>query len=191
MIGMTDVSSTRTLGVICMLVLGGWGTALAQTRAGLPAPILAEADTVYGQVGDWFVLRGIDGTAIDFDDLRGRPLFINFWATWCPPCIREMPTIVDLMHSVGEYVTVLLISVDNDDRDVQRYLRKHGLSVPVYFRDWQPGQSTFPARMIPATFVVDAEGSIIYQHHGAADWSAAAFRAKLDEWTARGSTSRL
>ena len=156
----------------------------AQDRIELHTPTALHPDSVFGQVGAWFSVRNLDGQVVQFADLNGRLLFVNFWATWCAPCVAEMPTILELMKAVGDEVGVLLISVDEEERDVRRFLKKHKLTAPVFFRGWPPGESTFPAPKIPATFIVDREGRIVYQHHGAANWNEENFLQQLVHWAA-------
>ena len=152
----------------------------AQATNGLPRPGEILADTTFGRIGSWFTLRTSDGEEIQYPEFRDRVLFVNFWATWCAPCVQEMPTIVDLADSMKEVdVEFLLVSIDDDERLVRRFVRKHNLSERVYLRGWDAGASTFTAGIVPATFIVAKDGTIAYQHHGAADWNTDSIRRFL------------
>ncbi len=152
----------------------------AQAANGLPPPGEILADTTFGRIGSWFTLRTPDGEEIQASEFRERVLFVNFWATWCAPCVQELPTIVDLADSMKEVeVEFLLVSIDDDERLVRRFVRKHDLSGRVYLRGWDAGASTFTAGIVPATFIVTKDGTIAYQHHGAADWNTDSIRRFL------------
>jgi thiol-disulfide isomerase/thioredoxin len=156
--------------------------ASAQGQSSLSIPSEVRADSVYGRVGEWFVLRDLEGSALPFSNLQGRVLFVNFWATWCAPCVEEMPTISILAESLRDTdVEFLLISIDDFQRDVRRFVSRQQLTVPVYLRGWKPGESVFAGDMVPATFIVNKEGKIAYQHHGAADWNTESIRRFLTE----------
>lgn len=164
------------------LLAASAGPAKAQVEGVLAEPGDLAADTMHGRIGDWFALRTLDGDEVPYDAFAGRVLFVNFWATWCAPCVEEMPTIVELARSLeGSDVAFLLVSIDEDERAARRFAEEKGLSRFVYFRGWEPWTSTFKAGIVPATFVVDRHGSIVYQHHGAADWNTERIRRFLRE----------
>jgi thiol-disulfide isomerase/thioredoxin len=159
-----------------------WQVTFAQDIGELSMPGPIQPDMVYGEVGDWFVLRDLDETILPDSVLADRILFVNFWATWCGPCVQEMPTIVQLAEVIGDSsVAFLLISIDDSERAVRQFGKKHGLPVPLYLRGWKPGESTFVAGIVPATFIVNKNREIVYQHHGAADWNTDAIRLYLRE----------
>lgn len=173
--------SFQHLAVLVLLYLSSVPyAAVAQSASPLPGPGEIQENLEHGQIGDWFTLRTLEGDVIPFPDLSGRVLFVNFWATWCAPCVQEMPTIVELVESLGDVeVTFLLISVDENVRDVRRFVSAHDMDRFVFMRGWEPGESIFPAGIVPATFVVDRRGTITYQHHGAADWNSDSIRRLL------------
>ena len=174
------------LAALCLLLTAAGQTAAAQQGGPLSPPGDTRPDAVHGRLGDWFAVRDLEGRVLRLPDLHGRVLFVNFWATWCGPCIEEMPSIEALAGTLGEAdVAFLLISIDEEARDVRRFVKRHALSLPVYFQGWAPGESTFQAGLIPATFIVSRAGEIRYQHHGAADWNTEAVRGLLTELTQR------
>lgn len=159
--------------------------ASAQENA-LSLPSDVRPDTVYGHLGDWFVVHDLEGETKSLPDFRNRVLFVNFWATWCAPCVEEMPAIDALADTLDDSdVEFLIISIDEKERDVRRFLQKHAWSVPVYMPGWPPGASTFTAGIVPATFIVNKEGAIAYQHHGAANWNTESIRRFLWEQARR------
>jgi len=179
---MRGLSWRIVLTMLGLLLMAASQITFAQAQDALSSPSEVRPDTVYGRVGDWFVLRDLGGETMPFANFSNRVLFVNFWATWCSPCVEEMPTIIELVDAVGDGdVAFLLISIDDDERTVRRFVKKHKLSAPVYLRGWQPGESTFAAGIVPATFIVGKGGEIAYQHHGAADWNTEPLRRFLRE----------
>lgn len=125
--------------------------------------------TAYGEA-DWdWSFTSLDGQPAKLGDLQGKVLFINFWATWCGPCMAEMPAIQKLHEALqGERVAVLLLS-DEDADTVRKFAEKREYDLPFYLYTGQP-PGPFRTRGIPATFVVAPEGEIVYKHTGAAQW---------------------
>ena len=168
---MSEVQRLIALFAVLMgiLALPAW----AQQKVSLPTPGLTLPDTSLGQVRYDLVMREMDGSEVRFEEFRDRVLFVNFWATWCIPCIHELPSIERLKESLeGQPVEFLLVSIDDDRRDVRKFLRKHETSLPVYMRAWKPGESTFMGVAIPTTYLVRPGGEMAYRHTGAADWSS-------------------
>jgi thiol-disulfide isomerase/thioredoxin len=125
--------------------------------------------TVYGEADpDWSV-QSLDGDPVSMAELEGKVVFLNLWATWCMPCVAEMPSIQELHRSLeGEEVAFLLVS-DEDAETVRGLLEEEGLDLPVYLRTGDlPAE--FASRGIPATFIIDPEGTIVYRHVGSAKW---------------------
>ena len=174
-----------TLPMLGLLLMVVWQETSAQ-ESSLSSPGAVQPDTVYGSVGAWFVLRNQEGETLPFGHFKDQVLFVNFWSTWCAPCVEELPTIVELTDALGDSeVVFLLISIDDDERAVHQFVRKHPLPVPVYFRGWPAGESTFTGGMVPATFIISREGEIAYQHHGAANWNTEPIRRFLRELAQR------
>ena len=115
-----------------------------------------------------------EGQAIDVTvDLKGKVLFINFWATWCPPCIAEMPSIEKLYGNFkdNENVVFILVDADNDPQKSHAFMEKNGWSLPVYF----PGgniPSDYYTGTLPTTVIVNKNGSITYKNTGTADYGS-------------------
>jgi thiol-disulfide isomerase/thioredoxin len=134
---------------------------------GFPDPanprVLGQADP------DWRV-RGLDGTTYRFADFNDRVVFVNLWATWCGPCIQEMPSIARLYESLGEDRVAFLIVSDEDEGTVRKFVERRQYPFPVYVQHSRPPR-VFHSRGIPATFVVDRQGRVVFRHLGPADWS--------------------
>ncbi len=118
-----------------------------------------------------FRLRSLAGGEGDLAALRGRVVLVNFWATWCPPCVQEMPSLERLHRTLGpEGLVVLGVSVDEDEKAVRDFVARVAVTFPI-LRD--PGAHTAAAYRTtgyPETFVVGADGSLLRSFIGPAEW---------------------
>jgi peroxiredoxin len=125
----------------------------------------------YGQSGEKapdFSLTGMDGSSISLEEIKGNVIFINFWATWCPPCRQEIPGFIELYEKYKEDGMVILgVSLDRGGPNVvKEFMQEYSISYPMamatqeFYEAYQPGQ------YIPTTFVVDRQGNIRDKHVG-------------------------
>jgi len=126
---------------------------------------------------DWEV-EDLEGNRIKMDQFFGRPVFINFWATWCPPCIAEMPSIQRLYDIYGDKVTFVLASHE-EAKELSAFLKKKEYTLPVYVIDEEVPE-VFYSRSIPATFLISAQGKIVMKKQGAAKWDGKRVKQLLD-----------
>jgi thiol-disulfide isomerase/thioredoxin len=128
----------------------------------------------------------LTGETVRLADFRGRPVLINLWATWCGPCVREMPSLDRLQAKLGETgFTILAISQDREGaRVVDPFLDKLGLSALKAYLD-PKGQvgTAFSVRGLPTSILVDREGSMVGRLEGAAEWDARAMIEELQRQT--------
>ncbi|MCX2720135.1 TlpA family protein disulfide reductase [Lentiprolixibacter aurantiacus] len=123
-------------------------------------------------------LKGLKGDIIHGDELQGQVVLINFWASWCPPCVAEMPSLDKLHEEFGDRVRFLFIARDQKDK-VVGYLEKNNFRFPVYFESGLTPTGIY-ATGLPTTFVLDRAGRIVVAHTGAANWYAEDTRKLLD-----------
>lgn len=121
-------------------------------------------------------LSDTKGQVINTADQNGKVIFINFWATWCPPCIAEMPSIQSLYDHFKDNpeVSFLLIDVDNDPQKSVEFMNKRGWTLPVYFPAGNIPSSYFTGTL-PTTVILDKAGNIAFKHSGTADYSSKKF----------------
>ena len=117
-------------------------------------------------------LRSLAGGTVDLAAMRGQVVLLNFWATWCPPCVEEMPSLERLHRALGpEGLVVLGVNVDEDDKAVRDFLPKVNVTFPT-LRD--PGAPVASRRYrttgYPETFLVDRQGRIVKIFIGPAEW---------------------
>ncbi|WP_121965468.1 TlpA disulfide reductase family protein [Myroides sp. N17-2] len=119
------------------------------------------------------------GEVFDFDRVKGKVVIINFWATWCPPCIAEKPSFQELYDDYKNKVVFLFITTDEPDK-VKAFKEKNKSTLPIYYQ-----KSAAPAVLfsesIPASYVIDKKGNIVVRKFRAADWNSSKFRVSLDE----------
>ncbi|WP_165234498.1 TlpA family protein disulfide reductase [Aquisphaera insulae] len=133
-------------------------------------PELAEA--VVDRPADFkWSLRDLDGKPVDLASFRGRTVFLNIWATWCPPCVSEMPSIAELASRdriKEQNIAFLCISVDRDIDKVRDFVRDKKWPMTIlHATDMPPSYET---EAIPATFVISPAGRIVAAEVGASDW---------------------
>jgi peroxiredoxin len=117
-------------------------------------------------------LQSVDGKTVSLADYRGKVVLVHFWATWCPPCVEEIPTLERFSQQVsGIDIVVLAISVDKSAAALKTFLDKNKLHFPV-LRD--PGGKTagsYGTTKFPETYVVGRDGMVRYKVIGPMDWS--------------------
>ena len=109
---------------------------------------------------------------------EGKVTFISYWATWCPPCIAELPGIQELYKDYGDKVNFLLLTQEAPEI-VQRFVRKKGYELPIYFPQMEAPE-ILQENSIPTNYVIDAQGTIIIKETGAADWNSSKVRNLLN-----------
>jgi len=125
-------------------------------------------------------LRSMDGRHIKISDLKGKVVFINVWATWCSPCIREIPGIEKLWESLRDDPIAFLLITDEDEDRVREYLKSAPRGFPVYLPDGkQELPKPFGTYGRPATFILDRAGRIVFRQSGTANWDQDAVRTYL------------
>ena len=108
---------------------------------------------------------------VSLDQLRGKPVVLNFWATWCPPCVEEMPSLVQLHKELGDKVTILAVSEDADDAAFRQFIHDHGVDL-LAVRDTQHKNELYGTFKFPETFIIDRNGKIVRKFIGATNWTA-------------------
>lgn len=127
---------------------------------------------------DWKLQKANTGTLLNFENTKGNVVLVNLWATWCPPCIAEMPSMQALYEDYGDKVSFLFVTNDKE-ASVAKFMTENGYSFPVYFERSQTPVELY-SRSIPATYLIDKKGNIVIEKTGAADWNSDAVRKQLD-----------
>lgn len=141
--------------------------------------ITADADTSASGASYELKLSNTNGQMVDFSKYKGEVVFLNFWATWCPPCIAEMPDIEDLYQKMGNEVSFVMISLDKDREKARRFVERKGFEMPIYFLE-SALPTVYNPSSIPTTYVLSPDGKIVLTRHGMAKYDTEEFRSFLE-----------
>lgn len=162
---------------------GGVGWIQTQiVRVGLSSPDTEVMDTEDSPslFGYDFRMQDEQGREVRLSDFRGQPIFLNFWASWCAPCRAEFPSLEDLKERTDG---VAFLFISNEDQDAfEQYVSGSSHDLPFY-RQLTGAPREFSSRVIPATFILDKEGKLVYSHHGAANWDSDEVASMLQKLT--------
>lgn len=127
-----------------------------------------------GYLAPRFSLRNLKGNLEGLDDHSGKVIIVNFWATWCVPCVKEMPSFENLYRRYrSQGLTLLAVSLDKGDpTKVQEFADKHKLSFPILLDTEGVAEKLYPSFSIPFTYVIDKQGRVVARVDGAKNWES-------------------
>jgi cytochrome c biogenesis protein CcmG/thiol:disulfide interchange protein DsbE len=108
---------------------------------------------------------------VTLHDLRGKVVVLNFWATWCPPCVEEMPSLVKLQSNLKDRVAVLAVSVDEDERSYRTFLKKNHVDLLTVRDPQQKSNELYGTFKFPETYIIDRQGVVRRKFIGPVDWT--------------------
>ena len=148
----------RTISALCWLLLAisGCDRGAAPRNIGKLAPDFSVAD---------------NGTTLRLSQFRGQVVMLNFWASWCPPCVEEMPSLLDLHHRMPQ-VVILAVSVDTDAEAYQNFLRDHHVDLLDVRDPSQNSNHLYGTVQFPETYVIDRSGHLRRKFIGAQDFTS-------------------
>ena len=122
------------------------------------------------------------GRSVELSKLQGKPVLVNLWATWCEPCLREMPSLERLQSRLGERIAVLAVSEDRGgNKAVEPFIAKLGLkSLKIYIDPKSEVGHALGVRGLPTSFVIDRDGKVIGRVEGAAEWDSSKILGVLE-----------
>jgi cytochrome c biogenesis protein CcmG/thiol:disulfide interchange protein DsbE len=136
--------------------------------------------SLHGQTASDFALQ-IDGKPAQLSDLRGKVVLLNFWASWCQPCVDEAPSLDALQKRIAPLGgTVLGVSVDDDRTAYENFLKTYSVDYPTYRDPSKQIPLSYGTTMYPETYVIDRDGKIDSKIVGPQDWTSPAMMAYLD-----------
>jgi len=176
---MRERASTILTAVALVVIIGGGILAyklLARgNAAAAPSPEPASTGSV-SQVSERakapdFTVQNAKGDIVKLSDMLGKPVVLNFWASWCPPCKSEMPEFNKVYQDLGGSVEFMMVNATDGSRETKEsgdtYVTTAGYVFPVYFDTNQDAVIKYSIRAIPTTFFIDSEGNIINAVEGA------------------------
>ncbi len=128
-----------------------------------------------------FTVPRIDGAPLRLRYFEGHVVFVNFWATWCPPCKQEMPSMERLYRRYkARRFTILAISLDAQSAAVAPFVRRLGLTFPIGLDPKMAVAERYKVRALPSSFIIDGTGAIVAIALGPRDWDSTAAYAVID-----------
>jgi len=141
----------------------------------------SQGPLVQGSLAPDFSFRDPLGADHSLSQLRDKVVLLNFWATWCPPCVEEMPSMQQLQRRMEKHPFVMLaFSVDSSWEPVDRFIHRNSLTLPVYADFENEIATLYGTFRYPETFILDKSGRVAHRLLGARDWMSAETLRFLD-----------
>lgn len=151
---------------------------ISKIRVALFSPSALDEDQQTQLEPFTYRLIALDGTPADVEIGKGKVTFISYWATWCPPCRAELPSIQELYTDYGQMVDFVLITNENPDV-IRKFLNKKQFTLPVVLPQMETPAALLE-RTIPTNYVIDKTGKVVIKEQGATDWSSDKIRETLN-----------
>ncbi|MCC3154787.1 TlpA disulfide reductase family protein [Hymenobacter sp. BT770] len=160
-----------------LLATGLWNAAAPATPAA-KMPVVLTGGATYPHN---LPLVTLDGKAINLSDLKGKVVFVNLWASWCPPCRAEMPGIEALYKKVDHSkIAFVMLSLDDDAAKARKFVQSQGYTFPVFLRTGNL-PAPFDSNSIPSTVILGPDGRVAARHDGMAEYDTPEFKASLEQ----------
>jgi len=174
--------------VVLVLYFTGWYkpvVSFAQRmilQTGLFKPETTLSDNrEYPRTDYQWTLQTLEGSPVPFESFKGKVVFLNFFATWCPPCIAEMPGIQSLYEKMAsDDIVFIILSRDESREKARKFMKNKGYSLPVFMAAG-PTPEEFQSRVIPTTYIISPSGEIVSVHSGMADYDNGDVRDLLEQ----------
>jgi thiol-disulfide isomerase/thioredoxin len=132
-------------------------------------------------------LKDLSGKSVDLASYKGRAVLVNFWATWCAPCIAEMPAMQQLRDRIGAAkFDVVAVNYQEGVPRINEFLKKRPLQLTIVRDSDGTARTAWGVKVFPTSFLVDADGRIRYSIQGDADWASSNVEARIRELLAKG-----
>ena len=164
----------RNLLLIGVIVVVGAAVYLVSSSSSRPPSEMVKS-VVVGDVAPDFQLEDTKGKKVTLSELKGKIVMVNFWATWCPPCIEEMPS-MERLHEVmgGDDFVMLAINTEQNGRTiVPEFLQETPYTFPILYDDKGVVQKRYGVYKFPESFIVGKDGKVVEKVIGPLDWSSA------------------
>lgn len=120
-----------------------------------------------------FNLMDMDGNSFSLTQYRGKPVIINFWATWCPPCREELPSMNRAWHKIkNDNIAMIAINVGEDEDTIFSFMANYPIDFLVLLDQSAKTIKQWPIKGLPTTFVVDPDGQLYYRAIGGREWDS-------------------
>ena len=158
-------------GLICSLVL--WALGCGEAEIAHKGAASAGPTVFPPQLHQW---KDFEGKSVDLNDYKGKVVILNFWATWCVPCKKELPSMQKLYDAIKlDGVEVVAISIDRDKKDrIQQYIKNYNLTFPVLLDPNQKVRKDYFIMGLPTSYLIGADGKLKGFISGAREWNSTA-----------------
>ena len=181
-------SSTLSLAGLLLVVAGVLGfvglNLIRSTTRGPESALQGESSVAAGDIAADFKLESLAGQPVSLSSLRGKVVFLNVWATWCGPCLEEMPSMETLYEAFKGRKDFVILAVSQDRRGraaVAPFAQKHNFHFDILLDPDNQVGDAYNVSGVPETFIIDRKGRIVAHHMGAFDWSQNDVRQALNE----------
>ena len=111
------------------------------------------------------------GRSLTLSQFRGKTVVLNFWATWCPPCVEEMPSLVQMQQKLGSNgVEVVAVSIDDDEQAYRHFLKDHNVTLTTIRDPQKTSANLYGTSKWPETYIIDRDGIVRRKFIGPQDW---------------------
>lgn len=127
---------------------------------------------------NWNLIE-LNAEDVNLSQSKGKVTIVNFWATWCPPCVAEMPSFQKLYDDYGDKVDFYFVTSEEPDK-VNKFMEKNTYTLPVFLQRFKAPE-TLESNALPTTYLISKPGEIVIDETGAADWNSKKMRDLLDK----------
>jgi thiol-disulfide isomerase/thioredoxin len=151
--------------------------------------LTALASVAQAQEGRWashereapaLALPQLDGRTLDLAQYKGKIVIVNFWATWCAPCVAEMPSLQTLAKRLGDKAVVIGVNYHESPEKVRAFQARLRINFPLVRDPWHQASTDWGVQSLPTTFIVDGQGRLRWTAIGEVDWLAPAVAKRLE-----------
>lgn len=156
---------------LCLVVLGA---VVALTACTKKEAAMNQGPPQENSMAPAITVNALDGKPLNLPDLKGKVVLLNFWATWCPPCREEIPSMMKLNSAMtGKPFQMVAVSIDEGGRPaIESFFKTSGFSLPVYTDPDNRAAKTYGITGVPETFIIDKSGILLKKVIGPMAWDS-------------------
>ncbi|WP_347374922.1 TlpA disulfide reductase family protein [Aequorivita sp. Q41] len=124
-------------------------------------------------------LQSLNDGVVNLSKSKGSVVIINFWATWCPPCVAEMPSFQKLYDAYESEIDFYFVTTETPEV-VNKFMKKHNYTLPIYFQTYK-APNKLESEVLPTTYLISKSGAIVIDEEGTADWNSKKLRAIINK----------
>ncbi len=147
----------------------------------IATPIGAVHRVQIGKPAPDFSLPSLGGKKVTLSEFKGKAVFLNFWATWCPPCKDEMPSMEKIYREQKGKLEILAVSIDKGSKEVEAFKKEYDLSFPILLDPDNLVAALYELAFVPTTYLIDRAGNVVFRETQYRDWTDPEARKLLDK----------